>query len=84
MGETPRYSSIDCFMKNAIFQANIAGHTLTYSLVDPATRFQFHPILRHCEVKQADIQATPERLALARTMLPPDSSDAYAEYRVLI
>ena len=71
-------------MSKKVFQTEYAGHILRYSLLCPLTRYNFKPRLEPAEGDEYDIAASPELLELARTMLPPDSRDAYVEYRVLI
>ncbi|MBQ3424394.1 MAG: hypothetical protein IJK63_01450 [Oscillospiraceae bacterium] len=67
-----------------IYEMTIAGHPLRYAFLHPGTRFLLNPLPRRVEGEDCDIAVTPEKIELGRNFLPPDSSDAYVEYRCLI
>lgn len=71
-------------MKNSVFQSEYAGHALRYAFTYPSTRYRFHPWPRPVEGEEYDIKAAPERLEITRAVLPPESTDAFVEYRSLI
>ena len=71
-------------MKQRIFQIEYAGNLVRYSFVFPGTRYCFRPLPRFAEGTDFHIRATREQIQHTRGLLPPDSSDSYAEYRTMI
>lgn len=71
-------------MKDRVYQYIYAGHPIRYRLINTGTCYLFHPWLKRAEASEVDVQATPELIEKGRAELPPDSTDAYIEYRVLI
>lgn len=67
-----------------VYQSMVAGHPLRYAFLYPATRYYLRPLPRRVEGEDFDIAVTPDKIALGRNFLPPDSSDSYVEYRCLI
>ena len=70
-------------MDNAVYQMEYAGHPLRYRFLYPETRSMFRPLPQPAE-GEADIAVSYELHQRGRNLLPPDSSDAYVEYRCLI
>ena len=71
-------------MAQDVFQMEFGGHALCFSFLYPATRFLFHPLPKRTAEQDWDIRVPAERMETGRNFLPPDSSDAYVEYRCLI
>ncbi len=71
-------------MKHTVYQSEFAGHALRYAFVYSGTRYCFHPWPRPVEGLDYDVMSTPERIEQTRTLLPPDTRDAFVEYRSLI
>lgn len=72
-------------MKQKIYEGRYAGHALRFAFQYPATRLLFHGALTAAE--QSDepvICATPERIELARSLMPEVRQNSYLEYRTLI
>ncbi len=67
-----------------VYQMTVAGHPLRYRFLYPATRLLLYPLPSKTAGERVDIAVTPEKINLGRNFLPPDSSDAYVEYRCLI
>lgn len=70
-------------MKQKVYQAVLAGHPMRFAFHNPSTRWFFPSGLHRAEGESFDVMASPERLNLARSLLPEDSA-GYAEYRCLI
>ncbi|MBQ2062805.1 MAG: hypothetical protein II458_09085 [Oscillospiraceae bacterium] len=67
-----------------IYQLELAGHPLRYSLHWPKTHFCFGEYMRPVSGEAYDLRASDGLLAHVRTLLPPDAKDHYVEYRTLI
>ena len=57
-----------------VYQSMVAGHPLRYAFLYPATRYYLRPLPRRVEGEDFDIAVTPDKIALGRNFLPPDSS----------
>ena len=71
-------------MESIVYSYSFAGHTLYYAFRFPATRYYFRPLPRKAEHADRVISVTDEAFARARALLPPESEDAYVEYRMMI
>ncbi len=71
-------------MKHFVFQNEYAGHAVRYSFSYPATRYCFHPWPRPVDGNEFDVKASTEQIEYTRTLIPPDASDAFVEFRSLI
>ena len=71
-------------MKNRIYAVEYAGRTLRYSFLYSGTRFNFRSYIRAEESEDFDIRITQELMEIGRPLLPPGTSDAYVEYRIMI
>lgn len=71
-------------MSSSVYEMNYAGNLLRYSFLFPQTRSLLRPLPRLAAGEEYDLRVPPENIELGRTILPPDSTDAFVEYRCLI
>lgn len=67
-----------------IYQVELAGHPLRYSLHRPETHYCFGEYMHGVTGEEYDVRASDELLAHVRTLLPENTKDYYLEYRTLI
>ena len=72
------------FLEKEVFEWVLAGHPVFVSFLDRHTRFHLRPAPKRVLGCNPQLSVTPELLEEGRRYLPPDSSDAYIEYRCLI
>lgn len=71
-------------MRQRIYTVEYAGHELRYSFLNFGTQYNFRDYIRRADGEEFDIRITPELMEIGRAELPPDSPDAYVEYRIMI
>ena len=66
-----------------VFRAEYAGHPVKYAFRYPATREHFRKWLEPGE-GEADLQATPDEIAFAHSLIPSENPEDIAEFKSLI
>ena len=67
-----------------VFQAEYAGHTVSFRFLNAETLRYFHGLMRPSDADEPDVEVTPELLEYARPFNPPGEKDSYIEYRCLV
>lgn len=71
-------------MRQRIYKVEYAGHEIRYSFLNFGTQYNFRNYISVADGDEYDIRITPDLMEIGRAQLPPDLSDSYVEYRVMI
>ena len=71
-------------METQIYELNVGGRSVRYRLREPETKTFFTLPLQSCRDGAYDIFLTREQMDFGRTFFPPNVSEAWLEYKLLL